>query len=247
MQESLLWDAGLTKNEVKAYLSLLNIGKASSGQIIKDSKISSGKIYETLSKLVDKGLVEVIIEDNVKKFSATNPQSLLLYMQEREQKVTEQTKRIERIIPKLQSLQKTKTKSESVFLIKGFKGIKPIIYSALNQTVSEIKIMGIRSSKDTKFNIFWQHWHNERVKQKKKAKLIFTDRNTKYWKFFKKLKQTKVRSVTEVSPSAIMVVDNNSFIFTYENKEFVCVHSTSKAIAKSFESFFDGLWKIGKA
>ncbi len=245
MQETLLQDAGLTQNEIKAYITLLKTGKSQTGHIIKHSKISSGKVYETLTKLIEKGLVEVVIENNVKQFSATNPESLLLLMKERQERVTKQTEKIKEIIPKLQKLQRTQFEPESVYLIKGFRGIKPIVYRPLKHCKDEVKVMGVRSSKDPKFNIFWQHWHNERVRLKVKARLIFTDKDTDYWRFFKNLKHTKVKTVTQVSPSAIMVINRHSFIFTYENSELTCVHSTSPAIAKSFSSFFEGLWDIG--
>ena len=105
--------------------------------------------------------------------------------------------------------------------------------------------MGVRSSKSRKYNIFWQHWHNKRVRLKKKARMLFTDRDTPYWDFFKKLKLTEIRSTHSLSPSAIMVIDQHSFIFSYDT-DFTCIHIRSEAIAKSFSSFFEGLWNIAE-
>lgn len=246
MKESVLQDAGLTQNEIKVYLALLRIGKSQTGKIITESKISSGKIYDTLSKLAEKGLVEQIIENNIKQFFASHPNSLLLYMQEREELAAKKTQCIREIVPELELLHMQNTNEGSVFLIKGLRGIKPIIYSVLENSRSEIKIMGVRSSKETRFNTFWQHWHNERVALRRKAKLLFSDKGSKYWKFFDELKFTSVRVIEKMSPSAIMIIDKHSFIFTYENNEMSCIHSTSDSVARSFESFFDSLWKIGR-
>lgn len=245
MYENELIQAGLTQNEAKVYLSLLKIGKSPSGKILQDSQISSGKIYETLQKLINKGLIEVVIENGIKQFQASSPESLLLYMKEKEQQVIEQTKHLETIIPQLKQIKSLEEINEGVYYIKGLRGVTPIVYDALNHTKNPIKIMGIRSSKNKMFNTFWLHWHAERSQQQKKAQVLFTDRNTAYWQSFKQMNYTNTRSITSLSPSAIMIIDNHSFIFSYD-EEFTCINILSPAIAKSFSSFFDSLWVIAQ-
>ncbi len=245
MYESILLELGLTVNEIKVYLALLKIGKSQSGKIVKESRVSSGKIYESLHKLQKKGLIELTVENGIKRFMASNPESLLLYMNEKKNKIEEKTKELEKIIPSLKDLFSYNNIEEGVFLIKGFRGIKPIIYETLKDCKNEIKVQGIRSSKEMKYNIFWQHWHAERAKLKINAKVIFSDKGSNYWKFFKNLNFTKTRTITSISPSAIMVIENNVFIFSYED-DFTCVHIISPNIAKSFSGVFDSLWLISK-
>ncbi|MBU1246310.1 MAG: helix-turn-helix domain-containing protein [Nanoarchaeota archaeon] len=244
MYENLLEEAGLTKNEVLTYLALLKLGKAKSGEIVRQAKISGGKIYETLYKLVDKGLVKVVYENNIKHFIANDPKMILNYLQDNKKHLEKQEKELEKILPHLEELKKHATKPENVSLVKGFKGIATVVYEALEQG-KEIKIMGIRSSKDEKFNNFWKKWHKRRLQLKKKAFILFSDKNTPYWEYFKKIKYTEVREITTFSPSAVMIINNNSFIFSYE-EEFTCIHIVSEQTAKSFESFFDSLWIFAK-
>jgi hypothetical protein len=80
---------------------------------------------------------------------------------------------------------------------------------------------------------------------RKQAKLIFSDRNTDYWRFFKKLKYTEIKEITHFTPSAIMTINDETFIFSYE-EEFTCIHITSEQITTSFSEFFNDLWKIAK-
>ena len=84
MYEEFLEGTGLTRNEAAVYLTLLQIGKSKASKIIKDSKVSSGKIYETLEKLSTKELVKSIIENGVKHFIANKPESLLDYLKQKE-------------------------------------------------------------------------------------------------------------------------------------------------------------------
>ena len=245
MYEELLLDSGLTQNEIKAYLTLLKLGKSQSGKIVQESKISSGKIYETLSKLLEKGLIEISVENGIKQFVASNPESLSLYMKEKRDKLDQKAQELEKIIPELNQLRSFGQEMEGVFLVKGFRGIKPLVYELFAKTTGEFLVMGVRSSKNQKFNTFWTHWHNERVRRGRKSRLLFTDRDTEYWRFFQRLKLTKCKSVTSLSPSAVMVVNDNTFIFSYQ-EELTCVHIISAAIAQSVASFFDSMWKIAR-
>ena len=243
MYEKLLKTSGLTKNESKVYLTLLKIGKAKTGRIVKEAGVSGGKIYETLYKLIDKGLVESVTENGVKHFIANEPETLLSYIKEKETNLIKKREELEKILPDLKSI-KREEELDSVFLIKGFKGISTIVYDVLKDC-NEIKIMGVTSSKNVKYNNFWRGWHRERVKLKKTAKMIFSDRNTDYWKFFKNLSYTAIKELTHFTPSAIMIIDDHSFIFSY-GEDFTCIHIDSKSITTSFSEFFESLWKVAK-
>ena len=244
MYEELLRACGLTQNESLVYLALLKIGKSKSGEIVKEAKISGGKIYETLYKLVDKGLVKTVSENKIKYFIANEPETLISYIKEKEKLLREKEEKLEKILPDLKLLRKKEKGLEIVSLIKGLKGIFSLVDNALDNA-KQIKIMGVRSSKNVKYNNFWRNWHRKRVQLKKKAQILFSDKDTEYWNFFKKLKYTEVKEITHFTPSAIMIIDDNVFIFSYE-EEFTCIHIISESITISFSEFFNDLWKIAK-
>ncbi len=245
MYEELLRDCGLTQNESLVYLTLLKIGKSKSGEIVNESKVSGGKIYETLYKLVDKGLVKSISENNVKYFIANDPSAILEYLNEKDRRLHERRERLSNVLPDLELLKKNDAREDDVALIKGIRGISPIVHKAL-ENAKDIKIMGITSSKNVRYNNFWRGWHKERIGLRKKAKMIFSDRNTDYWKFFNKLGYTEVREISHLTPSAVMIIDDNVFIFSYGD-EITCIHIASESISTSFSLFFDDLWKIAKS
>jgi predicted DNA-binding transcriptional regulator len=253
MYEKLLEGSGLTKNEAIAYTALLRIGNSKAGEIIREAKISSGKIYETLDKLSSKGLVKTVIENGVKHFIANDPKALLSYLDEKEKNLFEKKKELEKIIPDLEQLKKLEAKLDTVSIIKGFRGVSPLIYDALEKKSSdddyeensEVMVMGVRSSKNVKFNNFWKKWHRKRIELKKNALLLFCDKETEYWRFFKKLPYTKVRETLLFSPSAVMIIDDAVFIFSYD-EELICIHIVSKSIADSFKGFFNSMWKFSE-
>ena len=240
--EELLRACGLTQNESLVYLSLLKIGKATSSKIIKEAKISGGKIYETLEKLIQKGLVKLIIEGGIKNFIANEPEMLIAYIKDKEKELHKKEEDLQKILPYLKNLKEHNHKLEIVSLIKGLKGIKPLIYECLEKANS-IKIMGVTSKKEMKYNDFWRLWHLERVRKKKKAEILFSDKDTEYWKFYKKLSYTKVKEILSFTPSAILLMDENVFIFSYE-EDLTCIHIKSLSVSNSFSQFFEGLWKV---
>lgn len=244
MYGELLRSCGLTENESLVYLALLKLGKSKSGEVVREAKVSGGKIYETLYKLVDKGVVKMVLENNVKHFIANSPETLVSYLEKKEKEISFKKNELTKVLPQLSDLQKQDLRLELVSMIKGVRGISPIVNESLKKG-NKILIMGVRSSKNVKYNNFWRNWHRERINLKKKARLLFADKDTSYWNFFKKQKFTEIKALQGLSPSAIMVIDNESFIFSYE-KEFTCVHIKSKEISSSFETFFNSLWKIGE-
>lgn len=244
MHEEILKECGLTTNESLVYLALLKLGKSKSGQIVKEAGISGGKIYETLNKLIDKGLVKTYIENGIKTFFANSPEMLISYIREKENKLKEQEISLEKVIPQLTSLAGESKITESVELMKGLRALREAVYPILSEA-KEIKIMGVNSSKDERYNNFWREWHKERVRRKKGAKVIFSDRNTPYWSFFKRIPFTNTKAITHFSPSATMIIDTHIFVFSYA-ESITTIHINSRSIAASFSVFFDDLWRIAK-
>jgi len=110
MNLELLEEIGLTKGEIKVYLTLLKIGETTTGKIIETAQISSGKIYEILDKLIKKGLVSYIVKEKTKYFTASNPNRILDYLKEKEQDLKEKETELKKEIPNLLNLQKITNK-----------------------------------------------------------------------------------------------------------------------------------------
>ena len=85
MQEiSILEELGLTEKEAKLYLALLELGQATSSDLIKKLDYYSKTVYELLEKLMKKGLVSYVIKSNIKYFGAVNPEKFLDILKEEE-------------------------------------------------------------------------------------------------------------------------------------------------------------------
>src|SRR3989338_3613733 len=119
MYEKLLEECGLTQNEALVYMALIRLEKAKSGEIVREARISGGKIYETLYKLIDKGLVKEVSENGTKRFIPNNPQTVITYVEETQKDLEEKKKELEGIIPSLANIERIDKVQESVALTKG--------------------------------------------------------------------------------------------------------------------------------
>ena len=72
--------AGLTKTEADVYLVLLRLGTTSTGDVIKQGKVSRSKVYDVLERLKRRGLATEVTKNNVKYFEATDPDRIIDYL-----------------------------------------------------------------------------------------------------------------------------------------------------------------------
>lgn len=245
MNEKLLEDIGLTKGEIRVYVALLNLGQTTTGRIIEEAQISSGKIYEILDKLIKKGLASYMIKEKTKYFSAASPNRILDYLGEKEKEIKLKEQELLKELPSLLAIEKAEKKAYETNLFKGIKGFETAIFEALAGMTAkdEVLAMGIVSHKKEQFNLLWKRWHKERISKKIVCRAIFSDKNTDYFKAFKKMRLTEVRVLQGVTPSAIDIIGERVLIFTY-GEDSSCLSINNPEIAQSFRTFFETLWGI---
>jgi len=123
MDEKILEEIGLSKNEIKVYLALLKIGKTTSLRIINETGISVSALYYCLENLVKKGLASYSVMANKKNFQATPPEQLVSLLETKKQK-------LEEIIPELKSMHNV-TDRPKVFFYEGREGMEKVYEDTL--------------------------------------------------------------------------------------------------------------------
>ena len=118
--------AGFTENEAKVYQALLEIGQKTASTVSSRTGLHRRVVYDTLQRLIKKGLVGYIIENNKKVFQAANPSRILEVIKEKEETIS-------KIMPEMIQLfnqDKEKPRSETNFY-KGTNGLKAIFEDQL--------------------------------------------------------------------------------------------------------------------
>lgn len=117
MYTELFQHLGLVKNEARIYEALLQEGKSSVGHIAVKSKVHRRNVYDTLNRLIEKGLVFEVAEKNENHYEAVPPDKLMELIQEKE-------RMLQQAMPALNRLYKGTPHKEEVYIYRGPEGWK---------------------------------------------------------------------------------------------------------------------------
>jgi sugar-specific transcriptional regulator TrmB len=229
-----LQEAGLTKRESEAYLQLFNFEEATVTQLSKITKEHRTNLYDSLGGLIKKGLITYTIRNNVKYYKVGDPQNLLDFIKEKEDKIKE-------LIPDLQNRILQSKDKPSVSVYEGKEGFKVI----LNKIIKEGKtILGIGASEEweKKFPFKISQYMKRREEKNILAKLIYF-KGTKITKH--KLNKIKYLSSDYFNPSTIAIFGNYVAVFMW-SEPLIATVTKSNELSKSFEKYFEHLWSIAK-
>ncbi len=248
MIKDILRKIGLTEYETKVYISLLDLNKATSGEILRNANINTGKIYDILSSLKNKGFISEIIESGVKKFFPTNPKQIFDFLEEKKQNILEQEKSLEDIMPKfLEKINITK-ETPKIEVFYGFKGLRAAHQKELDryspkETLRVLGIMQRENYPKSLYNFFINNLYPKRKEAKIKIKKILDEEAKKNRKDHES--QAKIKYFPYVSPVSVVTIKNLTIIdIVAENPITIVIESDE--VAKSFIQQFELLWKMSK-
>ncbi len=82
--QTVLQQAGLDKHETDTYLSLIQLGDASAGELSKTSGVPRTYTYKVLESLEDKGLVHQLQTRSIRKYSITDFEAPKRYIEQKQ-------------------------------------------------------------------------------------------------------------------------------------------------------------------
>jgi len=247
MNEQILQEAGLTKGESKVYLALVLLGESSVTPIAREAKVSLSKIYEILENLIKKGLVSSIVKNNVKHFSAAEPERILDYLEKKKEDIIQSEEKVKRIIPQIKLMSQKDKPQESGTVYQGINGIKTFYEEVLRNSEKgdEILVMGIPRESAKKHEGYFLDWNKRRAKKSISIKLLFDYDVTDLGKKRKKIKLSEVRYLPQkmITPAWILITKNLVATIHIVEKP-ICFVIKDKKAAESYSSFFEVFWDL---
>lgn len=230
MNPQILEQLGLTKNEAKVYLALLELGPSLAGQISRKTGLHRRNIYDITERLIEKGLIGYILKNNRRLFEAVNPTKFKDILQEKQEQVNE-------ALPHLSELyEKTKEKQETNFY-KGIEGLKTIFQDQIGSAKNEILILGASNSAFEILPFYFKWYDKDRMRKKIKARIIASSK-------MKKIPLTEIRYLPQKysNPLAINIWQNKVAIILWKNPPLAIVIKNSE-IADSYKKYFEVMWR----
>lgn len=248
--ESLLISIGLTKQEAHCYLTLYELQEAQTGELSKASGIATANIYPVLNNLIKKGLVSYRMQNNIKIFMASPPDSFSDFVEEGQRELDEQKEKVKEAISQLKREKIKKEPQSNYKYYEGVSGIKSMwheITSALS-TLDKNIIIKVHSSKKGTFERligFYDEFHKVRLRLRLKYRLILTFEAKSHGEKRKK-QNAEVRYMDLKNETQWGIVGNIFFMYYAVGKKPRSFLILDEKFAKSFEFVFDQLWEIAR-
>jgi len=236
MDLSILEKAGLTKNEISIYQTLLKHGSKTATSISKNTGLHRRIVYDSLYRLIQKGIVSYILQNKKRIFQATNPQRFLEIIEEEKQSLNS-------IMPSMLELfnSKKETSSETQFF-KGIEGLKSIFEDEL-RAKKEILIIGANEIAYELMELYFYWFDKKRIKEKIKTKIIF---NKTFQKYNIPLSEIKYLPEKYSSNMAINIYGDKIAIILWNKENPIAILIKESELAEAYKKHFEIMWRIAK-
>lgn len=235
---------GLSENEARVYLAMLELGPATMLQISTKAEINRPTAYVQIERLKKLGLASTQTKGKKQFFIAEDPQQLLSVVEE-ERKAAEQKKEeLAKFLPELESLFRLSDSKPQVRFFEGREGLLRMKEELLNVVAKEILVI---SPIDDVLRVFPDHatsYTKKRVAKGIHARLIYTSTKGKLYpeQDSENLGETHYLSADNLPFTIdITIYDNNVALSALRGKLSGTI-ITHAEIANSFRAIFELLW-----
>jgi sugar-specific transcriptional regulator TrmB len=228
---------GLSGREAKIYFELLKIGQIGAYSLSKKIGIERTVAYNTLNKLVEKGLVSYTKTRGLKEFKATNPENLLKSIQEKEKEARE-------IINRLKEVQITSPSKSSAEVYEGKEGLKILYRKILESKEKTVFVIGGTGKSIDLLQYESPHIAKELIKKKINVKIL-AESKSKAYSLEKSPYKYEVKYLPEEYDikATTMIWDNYVSIHMLYEKPFIIIIE-NRDMAGSYRNLFKLLWRL---
>ncbi len=242
MYEELLREVGLSPNEARSYEALLHLGEASVQEIALRSGVHRRNVYDSMSKLVEKGLATEVFVKGEKNFRAMNPNRLLSLLKEKET-------RINNVLPEMQAKHEAIEEKEEAYFYRGIEGVKNYLRDIL-KTKETVYFIGAKAMwLDPRLKHYLPHFQKERKRLGIKFKHIFDYEVKKQTPEILEFVGKPYKFLPENYSSPTMVDIFGDYVVTFVGvepgklpQEPIQFVMKSKRLADGYRKFFDFMW-----
>ena len=239
-----LENIGLTKNEARVYIFLLEYQESKTGPICSKLKIPNSHIYHILDRLLDKGIISYKIVNNIKIFRPVNPQSLFSLFREKERQIEKEKEDLKSFISNLQKI-KIKEKKENDFkYFEGVNGVRSMFTEFVESFKKDSKVF-IASAPIAyeKWNAFLlELFHPPRIKKNVSQKLIVPTRFKKFGEERKKFQPIEIKYSPIEMDTEFGVCGDYTYFLSSVDKPYALLIK-DKNLAKSQIRIFNQIWQ----
>jgi len=238
MYEQELKELGLTDNEIKVYLILLENGILNPTKIAEKAGMHRSYIYDILERLLDRGIINTLLVDNKKHYQPVDPKVL-------RETFELKLRKLDVILPNLFGLFQSTKEETRVELHRGKRVYKTLIkYLIVNLKAKDIVYtLGINEKVLEGIEPIYIKQYFNIIKEKQvQEKIIIAKGN-------KKIKQKeliyKELDHKYLDETMIVIHQSKVFIFVLGNPYHLIILD-SQAVANTYKKQFELMWDFAE-
>lgn len=238
-----LINLGLSSEEAKVYLALLELGSGPASVIANKAKVPRVNCYHLLENLIHKGLVTSYVQKGLRRFSAEDPKVLINQQQER-------LLQAKKLVPQLQSLTHALASKPRIHFHEGLEGIKSI-YNEAAETKGELLGYTDLKTFGKLFPDFLRDYCARKVKNRVKTRIISPSSPEALRfleEFYPKRYDPNLIEIFFVNPTEfqfendIIIFENKVAIVSLNPDELIGVTIESPVYARTEKAIFGLAW-----
>lgn len=247
MYQEILQEIGLSLNESKVYEAMLSLGEKGVQEIALKAGVHRRNVYDSLAKLMEKGLVSEAFIEGEKRFRATDPARLLSIVKEKESKIVT-------VLPDLQKRFHKLEEKEQAYIYRGIQGFRSYMQDIIDAGEDFYCIGAKGGWFDPRLSVFRKRFYKELGEKKIRCHHLFDHEMRAHVKqeiespVKHHLQEARFLSKEASSRSAIDIFADRVVTFTGLdiNKldddlvQFVLI---SRELAQSYKKWFWLLWE----
>lgn len=238
-----LINLGLTIEESKVYLSVVELGGSFVSSIARRAKVNRSTCYHTLDNLIKKGLISSYKKGKILHFTAEDPNRFMQMAEER-------VKRTENLIPQLISLTNSMAFKPKIRFYEGIEGIKSIFGDILN---TKDEMLGYTNINDiiNLFPDYFRSYCHKKINNNIKTRYIAPASEEGVDiidDYYPKKYDPNLLEILMVNPkefnfrNEIAIYGNKVAIIYLNPDELLGIIMESATFAQSMKSFFNLAW-----
>ena len=241
MDIAIFEELGLTNAEIKVYIQMLKLGTSHAGIIIEKTGLQTSVVHRALNSLIEKALINYILEGKRKIYQATEPETFLDFIDEKKRK-------FEEILPELKKEQVSAGEKEIASIYKGKRGLQEVYYKLINIKANEyLTFGGGEQVADFMGLTWWRNLHAKRRENKLHSRQIFDKTVKPLGKGIIGMPLTSVRFLPyEFAQFQETVIVNDYVAVNVFSKNAYSFLIKDKNVADGYKKYFELLWKIAK-
>jgi len=259
--EKTLSKLGLENQEIKTYLALLDLGESTATKLSERTGLGRVHMYQITNKLIEKGLASYVIRNNVRYFSAADPETLLKDLEEKEQNLKEilpelkarqkkfipetmltdleeKEQNLKKILPELKARQNLINFETKVEIFRGLEGINTILKMILKDRKDYVMLGGGEQFSSKEVEVITSIF----IKRAEKSKINGRVMDRKDAKFIVgKYEDYRYLDKHLLSSTTSVIWSNNYAIFVW-TRPFYVILINNEEVVKSNLATFNHLW-----